>query len=942
MTFDNNSMSSSEKDTRQNIIDKRLAKAGWNVKDPSQVTEELDIIVDKNLAAESKDRYTGHLFADYALLGRDGYPLAVVEAKKTSTNAENGQEQALIYANNIKINNPDRELPFVMYTNGYDIFLWDSERYPPRKVYGFPTRDDLEKMNFLRNNSGTLSEELISKDIAGRPYQIQAIRSILESLDNKKRKFLLVMATGTGKTRTCVALVDVLMRTNWVQRILFLVDRVALRDQALDAFKEHLPNAPVWPKREGNYVEKEFATDRRVYVSTYPTMLNKIEDTNCKFSPHFFDLIVADESHRSIYNVYKNIFDYFDAVQLGLTATPTDHIDHNTFQLFECEDGLPNFNYSFEEAVNNVPPYLSDFEVLKIRSKFMLEGINHHTIDQEDAKKLLTEGKDPDAIDYEGSEIEKRVTNKGTNALIVREFMEECIKSEDGVLPGKTIIFAISQKHAYRLEETFDRLYPEYKGRIARVLISGIKGVHGKGGLLDQFRNNDMPRVAVSVDMLDTGIDVLEIANLVFAKPVYSYTKFWQMIGRGTRILDDKKLKPWCLEKDKFLIMDLWENFEYHKENPKGREAKNQKALPVRLFEARLDQLSAALDKANNEVQELAILHLRHDIETLPQNSVIVLDAKADLEAVEKNEYWQMVDHVKIEDLRRLIAPVMRARSQGDFKAIRFEKDIVDLSTAHLLKETEKYEAIRDAVLEQIKELPMTINVVAKESEYIEQVLQPVWWNHFTYTDLDELANRLGLLMKYRQNMPAGEEKLNIKDELMVKEWVEFGPENERMTMQKYREKVEAAIKELVGSNFVLQKLQQGLEITESEVEQLANILNEKDPWVTEDLLKKVYDNKRAKFIQFIKFILGLDELKSFTEEVSEAFDEFIAAHNTYSEQQIQFLLTLKTFLLRKGSIEKKDLVHEPFTKLSPDGILGVFKPSEIDEIIELTEKLVA
>jgi len=935
-------MSSSEKDTRQNIIDKQLAKAGWNVKDPSQVTEELDIIVDKNLAAECKDRYTGHLFADYALLGRDGYPLAVVEAKKTSTNAENGQEQALIYANNIKINNPDRELPFVIYTNGYDIFLWDSERYPPRKVYGFPTRDDLEKMSFLRNNSGILSEELISKDIAGRPYQIQAIRSILESLDNKRRKFLLVMATGTGKTRTCVALVDVLMRTNWVQRVLFLVDRVALRDQALDAFKEHLPNAPAWPKREGNYVEKEFATDRRVYVSTYPTMLNEIEDTNCKFSPHFFDLIVADESHRSIYNVYKNIFDYFDAVQLGLTATPTDHIDHNTFQLFECEDGLPNFNYSFEEAVNNVPPYLSDFEVLKIRSKFMLEGINHHTIDPQDAKKLLAEGKDPDAIDYEGSEIEKRVTNKGTNALIVREFMEECINSEDCVLPGKTIIFAISQKHAYRLEETFDRLYPEYKGRIARVLISGIKGVHGKGGLLDQFRNNDMPRVAVSVDMLDTGIDVLEIVNLVFAKPVYSYTKFWQMIGRGTRILDDKKLKPWCLEKNKFLIMDLWENFEYHKENPKGREAKNQKALPVRLFEARLDQLSVALDKANNEVRELAIRHLRHDIDTLPQNSVIILDAKADLETVEKDEYWQMIDHDKIENLRRHIAPVMRARSQGDFKAIRFEKDIVDLGTAHLLKETKKYEAIRDAVLEQIKELPMTINVVVKEMEYIEQVLQPVWWNRFTYTDLDELANRLGSLMKYRQNMPAGEEKLNIRDELMVKEWVEFGPENERMTMQKYREKVGAAIKELVGSNFVLQKLQQGLEITESEVEQLANILQEKDPWVTEDLLQKVFDNKRAKFIQFIKSILGLEELKSFTEEVSQVFDDFIAVHNTWSEQQIQFILTLKTFLIRKGIVEKKDLVHEPFTKLSPDGILGIFKPNEINEIVELTKKLVA
>ena len=935
-------MNGSEKDTRQNIIDKRLAKAGWNVNDPAQVTEELDIVVDENIAAESKDKYTGHLFADYALLGRDGYPLAVVEAKKTSVNAENGQEQALIYAQKIRDNNPGRDLPFVIYSNGYEIFLWDSERYPPRKVYGFPTRDDLEKMKFLRNNSGVLAEELINKDIAGRPYQIQAVRSILESLENKRRNFLLVMATGTGKTRTCMSLVDVLMRTNWVQRVLFLVDRVALRDQALDAFREHLPNAPVWPKREGRYVEKEFATDRRVYVSTYPAILNEIEDENSKFSPHFFDLIVADESHRSIYNVYKNIFDYFDAIQLGLTATPTDHIDHNTFRLFECEDGLPTFNYSYDEAVNNIPPYLSGFEVLKIRSKFMLEGIHHHTMKPEDAKKLLAEGKDPDAINYEGSDIEKRVTNKGTNALIVREFMEECIKSEDGVLPGKTIFFAVSQKHAYRLVETFDRLYPEYKGQIARVLISGIKGVHGKGGLLDQFRNSNMPRVAVSVDMLDTGIDVLEIVNLVFAKPVYSYTKFWQMIGRGTRVLDENKLKPWCLQKDKFLIMDLWENFEYHKENPKGRETDGQKALPVRLFESRLDQLSAAIDKSNKEVSNIAIAHLRNYINTLPQQSVIVMDAKADLEAVEKDEYWQNPDHDKIEDLRRLIAPVMRARSQGDFKAMRFEKDIVDLCTAHVLKEIEKYEVLRDSVTEQIRELPFSVNVVAREKAYIERVLQPVWWHRFSYAELDELAEKLGPLMKYRQGALPGEEKLNIKDELMVKEWVQFGPENERMTVQKYREKVEAAIHEMVSSDFVLQKLQQGMEITDAETEQLANILQERDPWVTEELLKKVYDNKRAKFIQFIKFILGLDELKSFTEEVSEAFDEFIAAHNTYSEQQISFLLTLKTFLLRKGTVEKKDLVHEPFTKLSPDGILGIFKPGEIEEIIKFTEKLVA
>ena len=921
-------MSLSEAQTRQQIIDLRLAKAGWNVKDPSQVSEELDIITDPKKAEDPQEKYAGRLFSDYALLGKDGYPLAVVEAKKTSRNGEEGKLQAFIYAENIQKNNSRRDLPFIMYTNGHDIFFWNSYLYPPRKVYGFPTRDDLERLSFLRNNSGTLSEELINMNISGRPYQISAIRAVLEGIERKRRNFLLVMATGTGKTRTCVSLIDVLMRANWIQRVLFLVDRIALRDQALDAFKEHLPNAPVWPKIEGNSVENEFVTDRRVYVSTYPTILNEIEDDKCKFSPLFFDLIVADESHRSIYNVYKNIFDFFDTIQLGLTATPTEQIDHNTFKLFECDDQMPTFNYSYEEAVNSTPPYLSDFEVLKIRSRFMDEGISKRTMRPEDAKRLLAEGKDPDSINYEGSDLEKRVTNKGTNALIVREFMEECIKSPDGVLPGKTIIFAISKKHAFRIVETFDRLYPEYKGRIAEVMISGIKGIYGKGGLLDKFRNTDMPRVAVSVDMLDTGIDVLEIVNLVFAKPVYSYTKFWQMIGRGTRVLNENKIRPWCLEKDKFLIIDMWENFEYFKETPKGREGKELKALPVRLFEARLDELSASLEMGNIELTNRVIRHLRTDIEELPQNSVIVLEAQSDLESVKNDDYWRTISEEKIDDLRRIIAPVMRAKSQGDFKAIRFEIDVVDLATANVKKELEKYEALKDAVIEQIKELPLSINIVRKEKDYIELVIRSSWWHRFTYEDIDVLIDKLGPLMKYKGvDIPKpGEEKLDLRDVVNEKKFIEFGPEHERLTVKKYRERVEAIITEMVASDFVLQKLQMGTDITEAEVEQLANILESRDPWVTVKLLRHVYDNKHAKFIQFIKYILGIEKLKSFTEEVTEAFTAFIAEHNTYSEQQIQFLLTLQTFVLRKGTIEKKDLVKEPFTKISPDGIIGIFK----------------
>ncbi|CAM4433699.1 Helicase conserved C-terminal domain-containing protein [Pedobacter westerhofensis] len=538
-----------EAETRKDIIDKRLKIAGWDVDDRSNVIKELSIIVDNNLIPEEAAPYSGNQFSDYVLLGKDGRPLGVIEAKKSSVDPSIGREQAKQYCYNIQ-KNQGGEIPFCFYTNGHEIFFWDLENYPPRKVHGFPTKGDLERYNYVRRARRPLYGEFINIKIAGRDYQIRAIRAVMEELERKRRTFLLVMATGTGKTRTCIAIVEALMRAGWAERVLFLVDRIALRDQALEAFKEHLPNEPRWPK----VGEKNISQDRRIYVSTYPTMLNIVRNEENTLSPHFFDLIIIDESHRSIYNTYKEVLDYFSTITLGLTATPTDVIDHNTFKIFNCDDGVPTFAYSYEEAISHIPPYLSTFQVMKIKTKFQEEGISKRTISLEDQKRLILEGKEIEEINYEGTELEKTVINKGTNALIVKEFMEECIKDPNGVLPGKTIFFCASKAHARRIEQIFDSLYPEYNGELAKVLVSEDPRVYGKGGLLDQFTHNDMPRVALSVDMLDTGIDIRELVNLVFAKPVYSYTKFWQMIGRGTRLLEPTEMKPWCSEKEAFLI----------------------------------------------------------------------------------------------------------------------------------------------------------------------------------------------------------------------------------------------------------------------------------------------------------------------------------------------------------------------------------------------------
>jgi type I restriction enzyme, R subunit len=936
----------SESETRAKIIDLRLKDAGWDVLDRTQVIEEFFTAPHGSgqgtgsMAREEAVQYGTREFSDYVLLGKNGQALAVVEAKRSSKDAAVGREQAKQYCYHIQKQHGG-ELPFCFYTNGLETFFWDLDNYPPRKVVGFPTRDDLERIQYIRRNRKPLTQELINTAIAGRDYQIRAIRAVLEGIEQKKRDFLLVMATGTGKTRTCIAMIDALMRAGHAEKVLFLVDRVALREQALETFKEHLPHEPRWP----NVGEKQIAKDRRIYVSTYPTMLNIIRDETQQLSPHFFDLIVIDESHRSIYNTYGEILDYFKTITLGLTATPTDIIDHNTFKLFTCEDGLPTFAYTFEEAVNNVPPYLCNFQVMKIQTKFQMQGISKRTISLEDQKKLLLEGKEIEEINFEGSQLEKKVINRGTNALIVKEFMEECIKDQNGVLPGKTIFFCSSKAHARRIEEIFDHLYPQYKGELAKVLVSEDPRVYGKGGLLDQFKNNDMPRVAISVDMLDTGIDIHEIVNLVFAKPVYSYTKFWQMIGRGTRLLEPSKSKPWCTEKDVFLILDCWDNFEYFKLEPKGKELKPQLPLPVRLVGLRIDKIEQAIDRGHGSIAEREIVKLRRQIAELPQTSVVIKDAAAVLAKAEEGNFWTTLTHPKLEFLRAEIKPLFRTVSETDFKAMRFERDLLEYSLAKLCDEKEKANTLRDGLIEQISELPLTINFVRVEEVLIlEAQRHPHWTKHSldAMEDmLDELNTRLGPLMKFReQDIGPGQVRLDFTDTVHQKEWVEFGPRHESVSISRYREMVEQLIAELTEHNPILLKIKNNEPVTPEEANALAELLHAEHPHMTEELLRQIYNNRKARFLQFIRHILGIETLKSFPETVNAAFEMFIREHSNLSSRQLEFLNLLKNFIVDREKVDKKDLISAPFTVIHPQGIRGVFSPAEINEILQLTERL--
>ena len=545
----------SEADTRHYLIDVDLRRAGWP----------LNKKRDREYEVSGMPNRQGTGFVDYVLWGDDGKPLAAVEAKRTTVDPAAGQQQAKLYADCLEQMHGQR--PLIFFTNGYETFLWDDLAYPPRQVAGFYKKDELQRLTLRHTQQNKLDVAQIKDAIAGRYYQKRAIGSIFDHFSQARRKALLAMATGTGKTRTAIALTDVLQRAGWVKRALFLADRVSLVNQAAGAFKTHLPeSSPV------NLVtEKE--TEGRVYVCTYPTMLNLIDRTDgnqVRFGVGHFDLVIIDEAHRSVYQKYGAIFRYFDSLLVGLTATPREEVDRNTYELFELEPGVPTDAYELETAVADgflVPP-----RVQQIDLKFPREGIDYDSLgDEEKAQwESLDWGDDADEngmpTQVNASAINSWLFNRDTVDKVLQHLMEYGHKVEGGDRLAKTIVFARNHKHAEFIEERFNHHYPRGKGHFARVIDNQAKYAQS---LIDDFSQKDKaPHIAISVDMLDTGIDVPAVANLVFFKPVYSRIKFWQMIGRGTRLCPG--LFGPDEDKTDFHVFDFCFNFDFFRENPKG------------------------------------------------------------------------------------------------------------------------------------------------------------------------------------------------------------------------------------------------------------------------------------------------------------------------------------------------------------------------------------
>lgn len=925
-----NSIGFTEAETRKQLIDSLLTDAGWSIRDYSQYDQNSghpQCIREYPLKHLSTTK-SGEGAADYVLMGKAGLPLAVIEGKKTAEDAEIGKTQAEDYANGIEKSIGRR--PFIYYTNGHDIFFWDDLAYPERKVWGFFDRDKLEYLLFQRANRSPLAQMTINTSIVDRDYQLEAIRRTYEDFEiERRRSALLVMATGTGKTRVAMAIVDGLMRANWVKRVLFLTDRLELQEQAKDAFKEHIPDATIAIVGSADDSDSE----ARIYLSTYPSMMN----AHSTFNVGFFDLIIADESHRSIYKYYREIFQYFDALRVGLTATPVDYVTRNTFLFFGRPDRDPTFYFSLTDATSHQPPYLVDYKVENETTRFLERGIRYDDLTEEQRAQLEEQDEEAAQFDFNRDDLDKIIMNKETNRMILRNVIENGIRNEDGTRPGKTIIFARSHNHGTLMESLINELYPQYKGKFAKLidykdsrakqLIKGFKGKNKQFAYID---------VAISVDMLDTGIDVPEVVNLCFAKPVYSKVKFWQMLGRGTRLCRD--LFGEGKDKTEFLVFDPWRNFEFFGQNPNGFVVDAEsKSVPERLFSARIELLNALATNNSNEAGNFktsdAMMLLREDIKALPQTSVTVRERWVDVERVRKNSFWERMGDEGMILLRQQIQPLMRWRNiEGEADAMSFDIKITRLQIALLSGNPDAFDSPQQRVLEDIERLRVNLNQVKEQLPLIKAVQKASWWDNVTVEKLEEIRLCLRGLMRYRSVNRIKARIIDIYDHKVASTQTIA----RETSMDEYRERLLAVLQDLLNTNLTLQKIKRGHAVTNTDLVTLQSLILSRMPGLDLVQLQELFPSSATSLDKFIRSLVGMDELT-----VRMAFDEFRKAHTTLNANQLQFLALIEQEIIKSGGLEVTRLFQQPFTSIHTLGLDGVFKRPEADELVAIIGRLV-
>lgn len=903
----------SEAETRNRYIDLALMEAGWRiagaqVKLPNCYTE---------VPVAGMPNNSGNGYVDYVLYGQDQMSLAVVEAKKTSVDTIAGSYQAKLYADCLGKQYGRR--PLIFTTNGFEIFYTNDFRQEARRqISGFLTQDELQLEMERRRTRKPLYRIEIDENITNRTYQKQAVITACEEIENHHRKLLIVQATGTGKTRVSISLVDVLLKHNYVKNILFLADRTALVRQAMRNYVDLLPNLTCCNLTEN----KEDPQQCRMIFSTYPTIMNAIDSNRLKdgrrlFTPGHFDLIILDEAHRSVYNKYQDIFQYFDGMLLGLTATPKSEIDKDTYGVFDLEKGNPTFAYELEQAVEE--KYLVNYTTLEYKDAIMENGIHYDELSEEDKKHFEdTFAEDPTISvtkKVPNTAVNKWLFNQDTIDNMLKELMEKGLKVSGGDVLGKTIIFARSSLHAKAIVERFNKLFPEYGGEFIKQIDYSIKYADV---LLDDFGTRDKyPQIAVSVDMLDTGIDVPEILNLVFYKKVKSYAKFWQMIGRGTRLC--KNLLGKGQDKDKFLILDFCGNFDYFRVNTNGQDNGKQVGLTERIFNTQVEicrclqageytQQKEYVDFRQNLVEKLC-----HEVICLNDDSFRVKLRRKYVDIYRQIENWQDLDTSKIADIKQNIAPIVPVTDKDEL-ARRFDYTMYSIILGTLNQTNiNRFAAMVNTSCEKLAG-KYTIPQVAAQRQLIDRIIQDGYWAEADIFAFEEAREALRELMQFLDNEIQSIYYTHFDDEvvnIIVGEPLNGGPE-----LKPYKERVQSYLREHEDT-LAVYKLRNNKQMTTTDLAVLEKILWQ-DLGSKEDYVKNYGETPIG---MLVRELLGMDQ-----QAVNEAFSEFIT-DSSLNSRQIDFVKMIISYIVKNGNIVdvKSTFSQQPFTEFA-GGIGNLFR----------------
>ena len=916
----------SEYETRKKYIDLELKLAGWDFE--TNITEELKLSGMPNVHQEG--------YADYVLFGKNGLPLAVVEAKRTSVDPRVGQNQAKLYADCIEKEYHQR--PVIYYTNGFEIYMWDDMNYAPRKVAGFYTQDELQLLVNRRNSRQSLEHIYVQDKITNREYQLEAIKSVCETFEEGHRKALIVMATGTGKTRTAISIVDVLSDKEWVKNVLFLADRTVLVKQAKNNFTKLLPNMSTCNLLSTT----DNPEDSRIVFSTYQTMMNAIDNTKSKsgnklFTPGHFDLIIVDEAHRSIYKKYQAIFEYFDGLVVGLTATPRNDVDRNTYRFFEIENDVPTFAYEYEKAVKE--GYLVDYHTIKTSTDFMDRGIKYSELSDEEKEKYEnTFAEDEDNIpeEIDASAMNSWLFNRDTIKKLLELLMDKGLKVKGGDELGKTIIFARNHRHAQKIVDTFNELYPEYKGEFAKLIDNQVKY---NETIIEDFSIKDKwPQIAVSVDMLDTGVDVPEILNLVFFKPVKSKIKFWQMIGRGTRLCKD--LFGVGLDKKEFYIFDYCKNFEFFSENPKGIETNSGISLTERIYGYKLDlivelqNMKYQNDEKYCEYRKTLIKEFIEEIKNLNKDSFMVKNKIHYIELYSKEKTWVYISTIDLMDIKENLIPLFTSIDDNE-DAKRFDNLMYQLQVKRIRQD--KTNRCENLIIDTVGELEKlgTVPQIREKQDLILKVAETDYIKEADFWAIEEVRTELRNLIQFIDPYNRPPVYIDIEDTLNdIDEGYVYVSTGNNFT--NYRRKVE---KFLTGNleNVIVWKIRHNIRLTEQDKENLEKILFE-ELGNNKEYAQNFGDTN---IIKAVRNIVGLDK-----NVVSDIFYKYIN-DNRLNMKQIQFVKLLIDYVIKNGTIDMQKLTEQPFKNVGEvydlfGNNIDLFKEirEDIESINENAEKL--